>query len=194
MPGNALLAVFVGGQSRRMGTPKGLLLTPGSSEPILEAIVRHGRDAGLHLALVGEATPYAGLARGVLRIADDPPAAGPLGGLNAALGHAIHHGHPNVIAVACDMPHLSASVLDSLANHVSEAPILAPRRDRTAPWEPLLARYDADQVAPVLRDSIAAGVRSFQTLFSSLEVEALPLTRELERALDDWDTPDDLRR
>lgn len=33
-----LLAIFVGGKSRRMGEPKGLLSIPGSTEPILEAL------------------------------------------------------------------------------------------------------------------------------------------------------------
>ena len=36
MADRPLLAIFVGGQSRRMGTPKGLLPAPGNDEPIIE--------------------------------------------------------------------------------------------------------------------------------------------------------------
>jgi hypothetical protein len=58
----------------------------------------------------------------------------------------------------------------------------------------MLARYDALQLADVLGDAISQGARSFQRLFASIEVEALPLTPAIERALEDWDTPDDIAR
>ena len=91
-------AIFVGGKSRRMGRHKGLLPIPGGSEPILEALVDCVRAAGLEAVLVGDASPYADLARGVPRIDDDPRDAGPLGGLRAALRHAARSGRAHVVA------------------------------------------------------------------------------------------------
>ena len=187
-----LLAIFVGGQSRRMGTPKGLLRAPGGEEPIIEKLVRCSKAADLQPALVGEATPYDSLAPGVPRLADDPRGAGPLGGLHAALRHAVAEARSHVVAVACDMPHVSSEALVTLVEHPSEAMVLAPRRAEDAPWEPMLARYDAGRLVDVLDAAIRRGERSFQTLFASLHVEPLPLQPTLERALQDWDSPDDL--
>lgn len=191
--GNApLLAVFVGGKSERMGVPKGLLTAPGGSASIIETLVQRGRDAGLLPVLVGESAPYAGIAPDVPRIDDEPRGAGPLGGLNAAVRHALRHGHPSVVAVACDMPLVEVAVLERLASHRGDAAVVAPRRAEDAPWEPMLARYEPGRLASVLDAELAAGTRSFQRLFAAVEVDAFPLRPDVERALEDWDTPDDV--
>ncbi len=189
-----LLAIFVGGKSRRMGEHKGLLSIPGSSEPILEALVQRGREAGFATVLVGEATPYAQLAEGVLRLDDDPPGAGPLAGLNAAIRHALKTRQSQLVAIACDMPFVSPEALAEARHHVSTAIVVAPKRAPGAPWEPMLARYDAVRLADPLAEAISRGERSFQKLFASIEVEALPLSKAVARALDDWDCPEDVLR
>lgn len=194
MPAPPLLAIFVGGKSSRMGTDKGLLPVPGSGVPIVEALVGLARDAGFEPVLVGAAEPYAGLAEGVRRLDDDPPLAGPLAGLQAALRHASSTGRSQFVAVACDMPWLTAEALEQARDHPSSAVVVAPRRSPDAPWEPMLARYDAAKLADVLRETISRGERSFQKLFASVEIEALPLSAAVERALDDWDHPEDLSR
>lgn len=189
-----LLAIFVGGKSRRMGEHKGLLPVPGGREPILEALIRRGRSAGFDLVLVGDARPYQHLAEGVIRVEDDPRDAGPLGGLQGALRHASRTGRSHLIAIACDMPYVSSEALQETSEHSSKAVVLAPRRGPDLPWEPMLARYHVDGLADILSGAISAGQRSFQKLFASIEVEALPLTPAIERALQDWDTPEDVRR
>jgi len=177
-----------------MGEPKGLLSIPGSSEPILEALVRRGREAGFETVLVGEATPYAQLAEGVPRLADDPPGAGPLAGLHAALRHASLTDRSQLVAIACDMPFVSPEALAQVRDHRSGAIVVAPKRAADAPWEPMLARYDAARLADPLAEAISGGERSFQKLFASIEVEALPLSEAVARALEDWDRPEDLVR
>jgi molybdopterin-guanine dinucleotide biosynthesis protein A len=193
-PAAPILAIFVGGRSRRMGVHKGLLPVPGGSEPILDALVRRGREVGLLPVLVGEATPYDQLARGVARIDDEPPGAGPLAGLHAALRHALRAGSSQVIAIACDMPHVSPEALRQVRDQASDAPVVAPRRGTDAPWEPMLARYDAARLADLVEQAIVQGRRSFQQLFSLAEIEPLPLSSAIERALEDWDTPQDVAR
>ena len=188
-----LLAIFVGGKSKRMGAPKGLLQAPGENASIVETLAERGRDAGLVPVLVGESAPYAAVARDLPRIDDEPRGAGPLGGLNAAVRHALAHGHPSVVALACDMPHVEVAVLERLASHPGHAAVVAPRRAEAAPWEPMLARYRPGPLRSVLDAEIAAGTRSFQRLFATVEVDLLPLTADVERALEDWDTPDDVR-
>jgi molybdopterin-guanine dinucleotide biosynthesis protein A len=177
-----------------MGRDKGLLPVPGGTEPIVEALIRRGRDAGLDSVLVGDAAPYAHLAAGVTRVDDEPPGAGPLAGLHAAARHTLVHGGSHVVAVACDMPHVTTEAILQTCAHPSTAVVVAPQRGPGAPWEPMLARYDAAQLVDVLADAISQGTRSFQRLFASIEVEALPLTPAIERALADWDTPDDIAR
>ena len=188
----SLLAVFVGGKSRRMGTPKGLLEAPDSGQPILEGLVLLGRQTGLEIVLVGDATPYATLVKGVSRIADDPPGAGPLAGLHAALCYALQNEHDRVITVACDMPFVSADALTELVDHPSNAAVIAARRVHDGPWEPMLARYDAPALLGAVRAALERGERSFQQFFASLEVETLRLSPAVKRALRDWDTPEDI--
>ena len=177
-----------------MGEPKGLLMVPDGSQTILERLVERGREADLLPFLVGNAHPYSGLYAELARVDDDPPGSGPLGGLRAALAHAHEAGRRHVIAVACDMPHVATGALLLLRDHPSEAPVLAPRRAPDAPWEPMLARYDAEQLIPIVDAAIGKGRRSFQQLFSEVEVWPLELTPVVERSLDDWDTPDDIVR
>jgi molybdenum cofactor guanylyltransferase len=187
--GTPLLGIFVGGRSRRMGgQPKGRLPSPTTGAPLIVALAHAGRAAGLEPVLVGDASPYADLVPDVPRLADDPPGVGPLGGLSALLAHA---GEGRAVAVACDMPHVTAEVLADLWAQPA-APVVAARRTPDGPWEPLLARYDAPSVAPFLRQILATGERSFQGLLGRLQVHPWVPTGEAARTLEDWDRPEDV--
>ncbi|MFZ1865244.1 MAG: hypothetical protein WAU39_13550, partial [Polyangiales bacterium] len=65
-------------------------------------------------------------------------------------------------------------------------------RGADGPWEPMLARYDAARTADVLDEATIRNARSFQKLFSMIEIAPLPLSPLIERALRDWDTPGDI--
>lgn len=189
-----LLAIFVGGRSSRMGRDKGLLLAPGAEATLLESLVDAGGRAGLSVALIGDAAPYASVVPEVPRVDDRPRGAGPLGGLGGALDFAGSIGLSRLIAVACDMPYVTAPVLRLLVEHPSTADVLAPRRGDGAPWEPMLARYEVARVAAVLDETLRRGQRSFQSLFKNLAIDALPLSLEVREALTDWDAPQDVPR
>lgn len=183
---NVLLGILAGGRGLRMGgRDKAALPAPGTGEPLLARLVRIARELGLEVVTVGGA----GLP-GVLRLSDDPPHVGPIGGLCALLTHA--GGRP-AIALACDLPYLEPPLLARLAITQTPAPILAPRDPETGKWQPLFARYDPPRVLPALRTAIANDVRSFQTLLRSLEIQELPLAPQEHSQLRDWDTPSDLR-
>ncbi len=182
-----LLGIFVGGKSTRMGgEPKGLLEAPDTGEPLAARLARLGREAGMGVVLVGEASAYGAL--GLEAIADDPAIDGPLGGLSALLARA---GDRPAIAVACDMPQVSVGALRALIEAPAGPTILAARRGPDAPWEPLFARYDPARALPALRAAAAEGVRSFQKLFARVGAEALAPSEVVEAALVDWDTPED---
>lgn len=171
-----------------MGTPKGRLVVPGGDETIVEALVNRAHTAGLRPVLVGDASEYEDLVPTVLRIEDDPAAAGPLGGLCAALRFSAP---APVIAVACDMPFVTVEALELLRDHPG-APVVAARRTDEAPWEPMLSRYEPNAVLPTLQAALQRGVRSFQRLFEELPVERVANEPSILKALEDWDTPEDL--
>lgn len=184
----SVVGIFVGGASRRMGgVPKGLLEDREAGEPLVVVLVARARAAGLAPVLVGAAEAYAHVVPDVARIADAPAGVGPLGGLRALL---LHAGRRRALAIACDMPHVTAELLARLENADSTAAIVAARSGPTR-WEPLFARYDPTRVLAELDRSLAAGTRSFQRLFEQLAVAELPLTPAEQRALVDWDTPED---
>lgn len=188
------LAIFVGGRSTRMGTPKGLLATPGGGPPILSRLIALGHEEGLRPFLVGDASAYAALpsTATITHVSDDPRDAGPLGGLRAALRFVQQQGIEHVASVACDMPFVTAEALCALCQQDSAAPVVAPRLGDEAPWEPMFARYHAASVLPVLDEVLAARGRSFQRLLACLAVQPLEVTAPVRRALDDWDSPADV--
>jgi molybdopterin-guanine dinucleotide biosynthesis protein A len=184
-----LLGIFVGGRAQRMGgVQKGLLRAPDSDESLVERLARIGREAGLEPLLVGAAELGPAL-NALPRVLDREPRVGPLSGLSALLEHAAG---ARVIAVACDMPRVSAALVSRLAHESLEADVLAPRDPVTGKWQPLCARYDADRVRPVLAHAIASGVRSFQAVFGQLSVVPLSLSEAEQTELVDWDCPEDM--
>jgi molybdopterin-guanine dinucleotide biosynthesis protein A len=180
-----LLGVLAGGRGLRMGgRDKAALLAPGG-EPLLSRLLRLGRELGLETVVLGGEG-----ACDVPRLADEPAGVGPIGGLCALLSHARER---RAIALACDLPYLSAALLARLAHTESAAAVLAARDPQTGKWQPLFARYDSPRVLPDLRAAIAAGTRSFQTFLRGVEVQELALD-EAERAqLRDWDVPGDIQ-
>lgn len=74
--------------------------------------------------VVGRARP------GWICLPDRPrPDLGPLGGIAAALHHALYGGYHHVLTVACDMPRIPveviAALIDAAPAYCREAPILA---------------------------------------------------------------------
>jgi molybdopterin-guanine dinucleotide biosynthesis protein A len=178
------VGIFVGGRARRMGGfPKGLLsLDDGTT--ILEKTLGLVRELGAPVVLVGRNEAYPA---DLPSLPDPDGESGPLGGLLSLLEHA---GSGPVIALACDMPRLTAALLGRLAGHPSEAPALAPRREGR--WEPLFARYDAARAAPVVRARLARRELPLQGLLDELGADELPLLPGESMMLDDWDRPEDI--
>ena len=109
-----LVGVFVGGSARRMGgIAKGLLPT-ADGRSVVGRLLDVTREAlpGASIVLVGSSASYDALA--VPSLADTPSGVGPLGGLRALLAHAEALGFSHALALACDMPLISASLLQRL--------------------------------------------------------------------------------
>lgn len=168
------------------GAPKGLLR--GSDGATLvdrwRALLE---EIDVEVALVGDAAAYAPTT--LPRIDDEPSGIGPLGGLVALLRRA--DARP-VLALACDMPFVSRRLVDALLAAPAQAAIVAPRRDGR--WEPLCARYDPVRVLPVAAAHAASVHHSLQRLLDDAGAVELPLAHGDRDELQDWDTPEDMKR
>ena len=181
-PAPPVLGVFVGGASRRMGgRPKGLLRAP-TGETIVERWRDLAHTIGLPWVLVGDATAYAHL--GMESIADAYSGAGPLAGLVALL-RARPQAH--AVAVACDMPYVTAPLLERLVFAETDAPVLAPWRDGR--YEPLFARYESARVLPLAEAQLGGGDQSLQRLLRAAGAKAFALPEAEWPLLADWDEP-----
>ena len=182
-PFHPLVGIFVGGASRRMGHPKGLLRTP-SGRTIVERWQALAAELGLPAVLVGDSAAYGRL--GVESVADVRPGAGPLAGL---VGLLRTRDAAEVIAVACDMPHVSAPLLARLAFSPAEAAVLAPVRDGR--FEPLFARYECARVLPLAEAQLQTDDFSLQRLLRAAHAQSLELGDDEWPLLADWDEPAD---
>ncbi|MCP1468428.1 molybdopterin-guanine dinucleotide biosynthesis protein A [Sphingobium sp. OAS761] len=98
-------AVLAGGRSTRFGSDKAIAPMADGRTLIDHAIAA----LAPHVARVVVCGRQGGLA-------DRPRAGmGPLGGLNAALHHALHHGFAGVLSTGCDMPVYPAGLPAALA-------------------------------------------------------------------------------
>jgi molybdopterin-guanine dinucleotide biosynthesis protein A len=181
----ALAGIFVGGEARRMdGRAKGLLRL-ASGEAIVDRWARHFAELGVPSVLVGSRPEYAPREA----IEDVSAGSGPLGGLVALLRHAA--GPAEVIAVGCDMPHVSPVLLRRLLE-APWAPVVAPCR--AGVWEPLFARYDTRLCLPRAEARLLAGERSMQALLRELGATPLAISETEGAELDDWDTMEEMSR
>jgi molybdopterin-guanine dinucleotide biosynthesis protein A len=168
------------------GAPKGLLRGV-DGVTLLERWKTLLDDLGAETVLVGVAGAYA--QAGLPAIADEPPGIGPLGGLVGLLRRA---GARPALALACDMPFVSRSLVVRLLAASPEAIIVAPRRNQL--WEPLCARYDAARVLPLAAARAASPFHSLQRLLDDAAAAELPLAADELEQLRDWDTPEDVER
>jgi molybdopterin-guanine dinucleotide biosynthesis protein A len=139
-------AVLAGGASRRMGTPKATLELGG--RPLLEYPLAAVQGAGLEPVVV--AKPGSRLPPLAVPRWDEPAEpTHPLTGIVAALTAA--RGRP-VLAVACDMPFVTAELLADLAARGGRANVVLP--EAAGRLHPLLARWHP-ALLPALRDALA---------------------------------------
>ncbi len=179
--------IFVGGGGTRMGgVAKGLLRGPDGL-PLVVRAARLLESVGCSVVLVGEHPAYREV--GLPMLPDvTKEGAGPLGGLVALLGAGA--GDAPVLALACDMPHVSANLLRRLLEEAPGAAALAPRREGR--WEPLCARYRPSAALALGKRRLAEGALALQGLLDALGATELPISREEADELCDWDSPEDI--
>jgi molybdopterin-guanine dinucleotide biosynthesis protein A len=162
-----LVAVLAGGRGRRMGAPKALAELGGA--PLIERPLAAAAAAGLEAVVVAKAgTALPALDVPVWREPDEPTH--PLLGIVTALDRAAQP----IVAVACDMPFVTAGTLSRLAAGPESAVVAAGR------LEPFPARYEPAALAH-LRAALARG-DSLRATLAALDPAALELADAREVA------------
>ena len=150
------IAILAGGQSRRMGTDKAALQIGGMT--LLERTARLALAVGLPVLVVGRAQPPGWLLPEVLFLEDAEAGQGPVGGLATALRHA----QGSVLALACDLPLLTADALqwliDQAKAHGGASGLVTVNGGHL---EPLFTVYDL-ACLPLIEARLAAGQRSLR--------------------------------
>jgi molybdopterin-guanine dinucleotide biosynthesis protein A len=182
-----------GGATRFEGKPKGLELVGG--ERILDRLVRAMTAALGEPPLLVANAPDAESWRPDLRtVGDARPGFGSLGGIYTAVAAA----PAPVVCVAWDMPFVSESLIQALAEGLEQYDAMLPQSDGQRGVEPLCAAY-----GPACQDAIAASLAAGDLraigFHDRIRVGILPLERV--RTLADPDllffnvnTADDLAR
>jgi molybdopterin-guanine dinucleotide biosynthesis protein A len=175
-------AVLAGGASRRMGRDKALLEVRGVAMARLVADAL--ADAGCEpvVAIGGDERALAAL--GLRVVADRWPGEGPLGAILTALEDA----SVPTLVVACDLPWMNASVLESVIAVAAASPdadVVAATTDRL---EPLCALW-FPRARPALIRAFEAGERAVHRAMTGVHVAACSVDA---RALRNVNTPTDL--
>ena len=169
------LVINAGGQSRRMGRDKALLVVPTSGQPLLRHIMQRLQRLPFTQIVVVANNPQ--LAQQIYfdlptrYLPDQYPGIGPLGGIATGLSACPDWG----IFVACDMPLLNPSIFQFLSELAGEPMDDGqPRWDAVVPLvdgyeQPLHALYHR-RVAPVIAQCLADGERRANSFLKHVRV------------------------
>lgn len=172
--------ILAGGQSRRMGADKALLRLPSGGPTLIERVVMAARTVTDDVVIV--AGDAGRLPKMPARTVPDAIAgAGPLAGLAAGF---VAAQHPDILALACDLPYLSVPLLRGMAAIPRTWDALVPHlpnEDGKAGWEPLHALYTRTCLAPMCA-ALDRGNRQMTAFFLAIHVQ--PLTADVMRPYD----------
>lgn len=194
--GHPVLGILVGGASSRMdGFPKGLLPAPAAAgeaqRTLVEAIAQTflaSAPSG-KVVLLGSAPAYRVLP--YEQLPDDPPKSGPIGGVAPLLQHCLES-DSTALMTACDLPYLTPRLFTRLLAATPDA--LAVAFERQGRVEPLPARFDPQRVLPILVRRLAKRMHSLKGLLEACDVSLLEASVEETQRLQDWDSPEDIRK
>jgi len=187
------VVIQAGGESRRMGQDKGLLLLLG--QPLIARVMARVASLGDEV-LVTTNRPEAYRFLGVPLFEDIYPGMGALGGLYTALNVARH---PLVAVVACDMPFASPEILAAARERLLEAEVDVVIPQSEDGYEPFHAVYRRDICLPAVKDALEAGERRLISWFPAVKVSTLSAEEAsrldpLQLAFWNLNTPEELRQ
>lgn len=170
--------VLAGGRSSRMGRDKALL--PVGQETMLARTCRLVHDAAGSVTLIAPPDRYPGYRA----VADQIEHCGPLAGLYTALS--ITPADWNLI-VSCDLPNLTAALLDQLLARAARTAADAVVAQTAAGLEPLCAVYHRRSLAAA-RACLDRKILKMHDFLSTLPFEPVPAD---PRAVANVNTPEE---
>jgi molybdopterin-guanine dinucleotide biosynthesis protein A len=163
--------VMAGGRNTRFGDLKAFAEVAGV--PIIERVIGALRAVTDDVVLsANDADAYA--ATGLPARADVLPELGALGGIHAALLWAQERGHTGIVAVACDMPFPSQTLLQTMVGHAAQYDVVVPESDGRRGVEPLFAYYSV-RCLPAIDLAIARADRRMIGFHADVSVLRVPL-------------------
>jgi molybdopterin-guanine dinucleotide biosynthesis protein A len=144
-------------------------------ERIIDRVIGALRSVTPDIILIGSDAEVIAAA-GVYARPDGIPGLGALGGIHAALLHARELERPGVLAVACDMPFLSASLLRSLMERAQQGDVAAvlPESGGRRGVEPLCAWYGVACI-PAIEAAMRKGDLRMIGFHDAISLAHLPL-------------------
>ena len=184
--------VLIGGESRRMGADKAFVKLAGETllqrvlncvQPLFDDVMISGREPRFEIS-------------GTRFITDQLPGRGPAIGLCAALASTRH---PDVFAIACDMPFITPALIERLLSRRHGHDVVVPLLD--GKLQPLCAVYNRDCVQ-ALTCRVRRGERSIVDFIESnpelrvcrLDGQSLSRIAANSHCLMDIDSPEGLAR
>ncbi len=167
MPPAFSVVIQAGGESRRMGQDKGLM--PFLGRPLVERVARRLQALADEM-LITTNNPEAYAFLGLPCIPDRLPGRGALGGLYTALSAASGE---TVAVVACDMPFVSAGLLEYARGLLLSTPadLVIPRTE--GGMEPFHAVYRREVCLPLIEAALQAGLRRADAWFGQVRLRYL---------------------
>lgn len=166
MERNRAAVILAGGQSRRMGRDKAMILLDGI--PFLQRIVNELSPMFETLLISSDRTEeYRFL--NIPVVPDLLPDSGPLGGIHSAF-HAVDH--PSLFIVSCDMPLITRQLVKIILSSCGSSDICYPELGGQA--YPLCGVYRRE-VLPLIETQLASGERAVHSLLQRPELVVLPL-------------------
>lgn len=171
-PPTCQIAILAGGKSHRMGHNKALLTVGGI--PIIERVI------GVAGAFAPDVTPvivtntpaeYAYL--GLPMLADSATEAGAIGGIHAALTHAVEKRIAWTLVLACDMPFVSAKLLRLMYAHTTDTEIIVPQ---VAGYTHMLHAFYHQRVLTQVTQAIANREFAVRHLLQHVQVKTITET------------------
>lgn len=183
--------VQAGGESRRMGQDKALVLFRG--QPLVQRVLdRLALLAGELVVTTNRSADFEFL--GVRLAGDVYPGYGALGGLHTALSAA---SLPLVAVAACDMPFASAALMEALVQIMVETgcDAVVPRSEHGL--EPFHAVYRRETCLPLVEAAIQAEKRRVDAWYAQARMHFIPYEVVLQldpsgRAFLNVNTPEEL--
>lgn len=163
--------VMAGGRNTRFGDLKAFAEVDGT--PIIKRVIAALRDVADDVVLsANDAGAYASL--GLASRADIHPDIGALGGIHSALHWARERGEDGILAVACDMPFPSVTLLRHLREQGEHFDAVLPESDGRRGVEPLYAFYHV-RCLPAIERAIERNDRRMIGFHADVSVHRVPL-------------------